>query len=422
MEIVKVIDWIKLKNWSNKDSSWKEAFNTIFWDSIQATKIDEVSIKFDLWINANLLASSTLNWWTISESESKAIISTWINSNWYSLLSSRNNIRYRPWHEIYAYFTASFHNISNNQELNIWLFDSLNWFAVWFKDWIFRIERRYNWTKYTTNRDDFNKDKLDWNWPSWFLLDGSSINIFRISLWYLWISPIVFQIYWWSDLGWITFHIIDLINSSEDLTIESPNLPISCEVKNTGSTVNWYIQSWSWNWWFYNWSYPSRVGDVPHWYSSWLGTNLTGVWNENSVIFRLKTTFNWKLNKTKVKLVHSQFASTATWDIIKVQIIANPTSVWGVAVWSLTYTNIEPDSTVQYKESWGVVVWWTPIFTSYLIGWWSWSWATKWNESVEAEEIWLVWNPWDCFAICYERVTWTWVYKSLCAFNWLELF
>lgn len=216
--------------------------------------------------------------------------------------------------------------------------------------------------------------------------------------------------------------MIDLINSSEDLTIDSPNLPISIEVKNTWSTSNWYIQSWSWNWWFYNWTFQSKVWDVPHWYNSWLGTNLTGVWNENSIIFKLKTTFNWKINKTKVKLVHSQFSSTATWDIIKVQIIANPTSIWWVLVWSLTYIDTEADSTVQYKESWWVVSWWTPIFTTYLMWWGSWSWATKWNESVNAEDIWLIWNPWDYFAICYERVTGTWAYKSLSALNWLELF
>jgi len=408
---------------SSIDVAWRQSFNTIFGSAITAKKIDEVLVKFDLWINLELSIPTEANGWTVWESNSRLLLSSSTAINWLTRLESKKAVRYRPWHEIFCYFTAWWLNwwiIWAVQ--NIGIFDAENGYFVWF-NWIdFRITRRKDSVDNDILQANFNLDTIDWKGQSKFNLDTSKINIFRITFGYLWIAPAVFEVYAWVALGWLPFHTIDITNLSPELTIESPNLPITAEIIKSSWSEDIQMISWSWNWWFYNWG-TTFAWDIPFAWNSWLWIWLTWTGNESVVALRLKSTFNWKTNKTRVKNINAIFKSTATSDIIKVQIIWNPTTIWGVDPNTLDYTDISTGrSTMEYAENEWVVVWGRILFTDYLMWWGLWSWAFAWGWEVSAEQLWLIWTPWDILTVTYQRVGSTWIYDALTSTNWLELF
>ena len=407
---------------SNKDSGWNEAFNTIFWEKVTSKKIDMISEKFDHWIFFDDFNKTETNWWTITESNSRLLVQSSTTVNWQAIFETKDVVRYRPWHEIFAFFTYGWLDwwIIWAKQF-IWNFNTDNGYYVGFNDEDFIVWRRISWVDNEQHRIDF-LDKLDWIWNSVFTIDFTKINIFRITFWYLWIAPAIFQVYWWSKLWWITFAIIDIINVSTELAIESPNLPIRVEIIKTSWVTNIRWVSWSWEWWYHNW-WDFNVWNRSNHYDTWLWESLTWTWVENVIAFRLKSTFNWKSNKATAQLVHWDFNNDATWDIIVMNIVANPDTIWGTVVWSLSYTDIDTNnSMVEYKAAWWVVVWWKTIYTQYMIWWGWWSWAFAWWWSIAAEELWLLWRPWDIFAVTYTRISWTWGYKALMNMNWIELF
>jgi hypothetical protein len=416
-------DW----NWGVKviftDESWKQPFNTVFWDSITASKNDNILVKFDLWVNPILVKQSTANWWVVSESNSRLKLSTSTATNWEVIAYSKDIVRYSPWHEMYAYFTSAFVNwwVAWATQYT-WIFDERDWYYVWFNWADFVIWRRKAWVDVQQiTQADFWHDKLDWTWPSWFTIDFTNLNIYRITFWYLWIAPANFEVYWWHDIWWVHFADIDIAWTSEELTIESPNLPIRFEVKKISWDEDLIVYSWSWNWWYYN-SWNSFVWDTPWHYNTWTWVALTWTWNEAVVNFRIKSSFNWKVSKVVSKLISAEFKNNSS-DIILARVIAGPTSIWGVAVWSLTWTDINANSsTVEYATNWWVVVWWQTVYSSYMVWWWTGSWKFSWASEFDATALWLKWTPWDIFTISFQRITWSWAFTAYAVLNWIEQF
>ena len=421
-------DWSPLHDvvWA-WDISDRTSFNTIFWDKITAKKIDMISIKFDSWIIADDFDITQLNGATATESNSRLLLQSSTATNWSVVLETKDKIRYRPWHDIYSYFTYAWLDwwVAGSKNI-IWPNTNQNWYYLGFNWTNFVVWRRKAWI------DDeitwvYFIDNLDWNWPSKFNINYTKINIFRCTFGYLWIAPAFFEIYWWKQKWWINFAYIDLINESDQLSIESPNLPIRAEITKTSWNTNVRWISWSWYGWYYN-GWEFNVWNRPNHYDTDLWKLLTWTtWTPNPslavVTFRLKTTFNWKPNRATAKLVHWDYNNTASWDNILMKIIANPTSVWGTAVWSLTYADIDTsNSMVEYSTNSWVVVWWKTIYSQYMMWWGSWQQAKAWWWQISAEELWLLWRPWDTFTVIYKRVSGTWDYTALLNMNWIELF
>lgn len=424
--------WRSTNNWKTNDewvlqveqidNAWRTSFNTIFGDKIVAHKNDSILAKFDLGLIRSDFNITELNGATASENSSTLILQSGTATNWSVIIESKDRTIYHPWHDIYSYFTYAWPDGWVVWSENcIWSVDSNNWYFIWYVWEDFVISRRHAWVDYTVTRDNWNWDKLNWTWPSWITIDFTKINIFRLNYWYLWVAPCIFEVQ--TTAWWVEFHRTSTLNSLQDMAIENPNLPIRAWITKTSWNTNIRWMSWSWNWWYYNWN-TSYVWNKANHYDTWAtGEALTWTWKENVVIFHLKDTFNWKPNTIPARMVHSDFQNTATWDIIFWEIIANPTSVWWTAIWSLTYTDIDANnSVVEYSASWWVVVWWKTIYSQYMVWWGWWSWAFAWWWSVTAQELWLIWRPWDYFACTYTRVSWSWAYNALFNINWIELF
>ena len=406
---------------STSDGAGRTSFNTIFWDTVTASKQDNISLKWNLGLIADDFVITENNGATATETNSRLFLQSSTATNWQVIIESRDRVIYRPWHDLFWYFTYAWPEWWVAWSINyIWIYDDNDWYYIWYNGTDFVIWRRKGWVDYQVTQANWNKDKLDWTWNSWFILDHTKINIFRVNFWYLWIAPCIFEIK--TSVWWVEFHTTDTLNNSDELAIENPNLPIRAEITKTSGTTNitWY--SGSWNWWYYNWGI-SYIWNKANNYNTWLWQALTWTWVENVVIFHLKDTFNGKQNVVTARMVHADFNNNATWDIIKASIIANPTSVWWTAVASLTYTDIDTNnSTVEYSAWWWVIVWWKTIYAQYQVGGGWWNSAFAWWWSVTAQELWLIWRPWDYFAVVYQRVSWTGAYNALMNINWLEVF
>lgn len=417
-------NWIVLQG---VDISGRTSFNTIFWDKVITEKNDSISLKFDNWVLSNQLTSTSANWWTATETNSRLFLQTSTATNWSIIIQSKDVVRYRPWHDIYAYFTYAWVNgwVAGCKQY-IWIMNNANGYYIGFNGVNFVVWRRKAWIDNEQLRSAFF-DRLDGTSDSEFNIDFTKINIFRISFWYLWIAPAVFEIYWGAENWWIKFAVIDIVNTSQELTIETPNLPIRMELIKTSwaTNITWY--SWSCSGWFYNWwNWLNYIWNIPNSYNTWLWITITPV-SANDIMavvtFRLKTTFNTKTNTVTAKLVSSNFTNDSSWNIILWQIVANPTTVWWVAVWSLTYTDINTtNSMIEYSNGAWIVVWWTVLFSEYMVwNWIGWT-ATKGTSEINADNLWLLWRPWDIFTITYRRVSWSGAYKALLNMNWIELF
>lgn len=414
-----VLEWV--------DISGRTSFNTIFWDKVITEKNDSISLKFDLWIQTNVLTITTANGWTATESNSRLVMQTSTAVNWSVIMQSKDVVRYRPWHDIYAYFTYAWANggVAWCKQY-IWIMNSANGYYLGF-NWVnFVVWRRKASVNNEQLRDNFF-DRLDGTSDSEFNIDFTKLNIFRISFWYLWIAPAIFEIYWWSEKWWIKFAVIDIVNTSQELTVETPNLPLRIEATKTSGAVNIVWYSWSLCGWFYNWwTWLNYVWNIPNSYNTGLWITITPVWANDImavVTFRLKATFNWKTNTATAKLVSNFFSSDSSWNIILWQIVANPTTVWWVAVWSLTYTDINTNnSMIEYSNGAWIVAWWTVLYSEYMVWNWVGGTATKGVWGASAEDLWLLWRPWDIFTITYRRVSGTGAYKALLNMNWIELF
>ena len=406
----------------NIDWAWRAWLNTIFWDSITASKKDDISHKWDLWLITDDFNITENNWATATEDNSRLFLQSSTATNWQVIIQSRDRVIYRPWHDMYANFTYAWPEWWIAWSTNyIWMFDENNGYYIWYNGTDFVIWRRFFTTDYQVTQANWNIDKLDGTWPSWFNLNHNTVNIFRLNFWYLWIAPCYFEVKTW-DNSWVLFHVTETLNSQEELAVWSANLPIRAEITKTSwdTNITWY--SGSWNGWYYNW-WVSFVWNKPNHYNTGTWQALTWTWVENVVIFHLKDTFNSKPNTVPARMVHADFNNNATWDIIVAKIVANPTSVWWTAVASLTYTDIDTNnSVIEYSAGWWVVVWWKEIYSQYMVWWGWWSGAFAWWWSVTAQELWLIWRPWDYFAVVYQRVSWTGAYNALMNINWLELF
>lgn len=409
----------------DSDPAWRQGLNTIFWDSIVAWKIDEIEVKFDLWIPLELTTTTTANGGTVTESTSRAILQTSTTTNGSAKIESADRVRYSPWHDIYAYFTYAWLDWWVVGSTNYaWIFDDENGYMIWY-DWTqFKAIRRKGWSDTSYNQWSWLLDNLDWNWASWFTLDHTKINIFRITFWYLGIASAVFEIYTWPAKWWVAFHYTGTENSLTELAIENPNLPIRCEIIKTSWATNVRGLSWSWNAWYYNADSENTVWSLSKNYDTWITWQaLTWTWNENVVIFHLKDTFNWKASHVKIKKVFWEFKNTATADTIVARVIKNPTTVWWIAVASLSYTDIDTNNSVMEYSAWGwVVVWWEVKFSTYMQWWGSWWNAFAWASDIDADKLGLTFRPDDYFAIVYTRVSWSWAYNALFSDTWIELF
>lgn len=233
------------QNNSLYDASGKEYFNSVFGDRIIGKRKAKFSANFNYPTDSRVVTNTTLNGGTVSLALNLLNLSTGTASNGVARVQTLENLRYFAGREAELMATAKFTLGVANSSQRAGLFDDQDGMWIGYSGINFGVGVRKGGNDTFVAQTSFNKDKLDGNGKSGFLIDTTKLNIFRVSYGYLGIAPICFQVYGGIDRGWITFHVYDITNISTGTHINKPYLPVRSEVINNGNTTNIVLQSGS---------------------------------------------------------------------------------------------------------------------------------------------------------------------------------
>jgi hypothetical protein len=278
-----------------------------------------------------------------------------------------------------------------------------DWFAIGFKDWVFTIKRKKAWDIYYETEINWDVDLAD--------IDFTKLNIFRISFGYLGIAPVVIEILPEWDTAFKVLHTIKLQWLIDATHINLPYLPVRIE-----SAWGVIVKSASIQWWVMWLCSDCGVRPFARQIEAiWIAANKTTI-----ATFKPRETINWVSNKIRARLLNVNYlVADASW-IVKLELIRNPTLSW-----TPTYSNVDTkNSSLMVSTQQFTVTWWQVWLALY-------SQVTTWQgnnppsysaDKLSSERLGLF-LEWDnTFAICGQRLTWTWTALFYVNVNWEELF
>ncbi len=224
-----------------------DGFTSVFGTQITEGREDYVSIQYQYGISDFDISTSLVGTGTTSTIESSAVITTAGGAGDVAQIESKRNLRNRPGHEGFVFFTVAFtgDTAADSTQL-IGIFDDNNGYAVGYNGTTFSILHRRDGSDTFVPQSSFNVNTLDGTGPSGFTYDPSKLNVFRISYGWLGAAPITFRILT-SDGNWEIFHIIERPGTAVGPSILDPILPMRAQVINTGDGNSLELRTASWN-------------------------------------------------------------------------------------------------------------------------------------------------------------------------------
>ena len=223
---------------SISDISGNQAFNGIFGERFVSHRLPKISANFCYPPDARSSTQTTLNGGSVSLVDSQLTLQTGVDVAGFASIQTNDYLRYSAGRDAEAMFTRIF-TLGEMDSFDYGgLFDLNDGFFLGMDNEDFIIGVRRLASDILVKQSDFNRDKLDGNGPSRFVLDITKMNIFRINYGYLGIAPCYYQIFGGSEKGWITFHVHDVVNKQAMTHISNPYLPLRIEVANSGNNTN----------------------------------------------------------------------------------------------------------------------------------------------------------------------------------------
>lgn len=327
-----------------KDGAGRQGLNTVFGDSIQATRITDIAVQFQYNIASEDVTITTVDTGTITQSNHQAVAATGNGVSGSAIAESVDKLRYIPGHEGYAMFTTEFTSpvIGSNQLIGI--FDNDDGFFIGFIDTTFCIVRRKDGVDTIVNQSDFNLDKLDGSGAEGLNVDFTFGNVWRITYGWLGHATITFEVME-KDGTWTSFHKILFPNSTNGTSIGNPVLPMRIEVTKTSGTANITLKTGSWNAGVIG---EANINSCSNRYKSFAATATITATNSLTNIFTLKniSAFQTFKNKVRTKLIFLSAACDGN-KLTSIRLIKNATL--GVTA---SYTYIDSgNSTIQYDTT-----------------------------------------------------------------------
>jgi len=219
-----------------------EAALDVLKSAIIAKMNNQVEINFKSAPGSGLITNTFTGGGAVTHSAGHAIYSTSTAVTASAKGVSVLKADYRPAHEMYAYFTASFTvPTSVNSHQRIGLFDANNGFYLGYQGTTFGVSKRASGVDTFVSLASVNGDKLDGAVGSMFQRDGvpealnfAFSNLFRIRFAWLGSAPVLFEVFS-PDGEWVTIHTIKQPNLALDPSIADPLLPMTIEINKASA-------------------------------------------------------------------------------------------------------------------------------------------------------------------------------------------
>ena len=215
---------------TQEDFVGRQGFNTVFGDTVVASRIPNFAAQFQYGLETNSFNSTIVGSGSFDFTDSMLNIHTGTDSNGSVILESTNYLRYIPGYEVQGLFTAIFSNDTNiNQRAGI--FDDENGFYLKWNGENFQGCRIRDSVESCDNLNttDVFGEGID--------LNISNGNIYSFSYGYLGFAPITFSVMT-PQGSWVLLHQIEFPNSQPQTHITQSHLPLRAENSNEGSTTN----------------------------------------------------------------------------------------------------------------------------------------------------------------------------------------
>ena len=237
------------------DHAGREIMVSTFGDLVTGTKQVDISVSFQYFIDPDKVSEISTGTGAASTDNSRLKLTASSGGAGTCEVKSRVPIVYRTGLSAFTEFTASFdpYKPGTTQECGVFNYGG-NGYALSINSDNKLVVNHYRAgvlissvsQGYTISGDGFAFDQLDGSGESGFTFDPQGMNIFRIEYGYLGVAPAILEVYGGHLLGWIPFHVVEIINTgTNELIIDNPHVHMTFRVTTDGTnTINMYSGSW----------------------------------------------------------------------------------------------------------------------------------------------------------------------------------
>jgi len=221
-------------------------------DMISSPRYNQIEINFSQAFNAALITNTLTTTGTAVQANGCATYSTGTGAAGEAKGSTVQVLEYRPGHEWYCYFTASFSTPAASSYQRIGPYSTTDGFYIGYEGTTFNFTNRDGSSDTHVARSSWNGDAATGSAGSAFTSSGSPvalnfqmINIYRIHGAWFGVAPISLEVFS-PDGEWVVLHTFRYPNTLTAPYANTTTWNVTVDVANTGNTSNLSVTTACW--------------------------------------------------------------------------------------------------------------------------------------------------------------------------------
>jgi len=253
----------------------------IFGQILIAQRFNQITASFFEGVPGDHSLISTSGGATATSGSGKALFQTSSAATASVIATSNTSLSYAPGYEIYTILTVTFTtptDTNSTQYAGLWDITD-NGFYIGYQGTVFGTLVMTGGVETFTPRSSWNVDLLNGAAGSKFTRNGvpeainfNFLNLYRIRFGWLGAAPILYEVCS-PDGEWVLFNIIKEPNTTANVSVQNPNLPVSIQVTKTGSDATNLAMSCAC--WGAGTAAPPAVDVVNYVQATWTSATLT---------------------------------------------------------------------------------------------------------------------------------------------------